>query len=148
MLDLWRDWIAAFDRACDTDDWSSLDRFVTDDVAYVVSGVPFACDLRGREAVLGGLRKSVRGFDRRFDRRGWRGIGVKAWPPNAVTCRAYGTYERAGTPTLTFSARAHWFFRDGRIGLMADIYDTTEADVAEALDWLARYGQDLDPSYV
>lgn len=147
MLELWRDWIAAFDRACTTDDWSGLGERLSEDVVYVVAGVPYACELRGRDAVLAGFARSVRNFDRRFDSRSWSGVGIRLWTPNAVTGRARGYYTLVGKPDLTFSAQAQWIFRDGRISVMTDLYDPHEADTSAALAWLAEHGAGLDPSY-
>lgn len=147
MIEKWKDWIAAFDSACASDDWAPLAAFLTEDVVYLVAGAPFACELRGREAVISGLRKSVRGFDRRFDQRLWEGVGIKAWGAEAVTARAKGTYHMAGKPALSFAAKGSWYFRGGQICLMTDIYDLGEVDVMDALQWLALHGEGLDPSY-
>lgn len=147
MLERWNAWIAAFDQACESDDWGPLETFLTEDVVYTVAGVPFACELRGRAAVIAGFQKSVRGFDRKFDRRHWTGVGVRVWAPNAISARAQGRYELAGAPPLTFAAKGHWVFRGDRISVMSDVYDTAEADIAAALAWLAEHGAGMDPSY-
>lgn len=147
MLDRWNAWIAAFDAACVDDDWSRLEGFLTDDVVYSVAGAPFACELRGRALVIAGFARSIRGFDRRFDERRWYGVGIRVREPNAITGRAMGVYRLGSLPPLRFSAQSQWVFRDGRISLMTDVYDTEEADVTGALHWLSRYGEGLDPSY-
>ena len=147
MLDQWRAWIGAFDRACETDRWDELHDYLADDVTYIVAGVPFACELRGRDAVIAGFQRSVRNFDRKFDARRWDGVGVRALAPNAVTARAFGTYELAGKPTLTFAAHGAWFFRGETICLMTDIYDAAEADIVAAFGWLEAHGAGMDPGY-
>jgi hypothetical protein len=148
MIQRWKAWIAAFDAACKTDEWAPLEPFLTSDCVYIVAGAPFACELRGREAVIAGFQKSVRNFDRKFDVRHWEGVGIRAWSEHVVTARSKGGYERAGCPSLSFSAKSAWFFRGDQICLMTDTYDLAEIDVLDSLEWLARYGADLNPSYV
>lgn len=104
MIDRWKDWIAAFDAACETDDWAPLSAFLTEDVVYIVAGAPFACEIRGRDNVIAGFRKSVYGFDRKFDSREWTGVGIKLWGIEAVTARAQGRYTRDGKAPLSFAA--------------------------------------------
>lgn len=147
MIEIWRQWTAAFDRTVDSDDWNSLRPFLADDVTYTVSGVPFGCHLVGANAVLAGYAKSIGNFDRHFDRRWWFGVGVREFAPNIVTARAMGVYLLGDKPLLHFSAASLWRFRDGKIAMMQDCYDLAEADVQTALAWLAEHAPTLDPSY-
>jgi hypothetical protein len=77
MIDLWRNWISAFDKAVEGDDWDSLRPLLDDEVTYTVSGVPFACHLVGVDTVLAGFKQSIANFDRHFDQRWWFGVGVR-----------------------------------------------------------------------
>jgi hypothetical protein len=147
IIDRWREWIAVFDQACADDDWSTLVPYLTDDVVYAVTGAPFACELRGRDAVIAGFAKSIRNFDRAFDERRWYGVGIKTWDPNAVTGRATGWYRLGGQAPITFSARSLWLFRDTQISVMVDVYDTSEHDVVRTLERLVELGVDADPTY-
>lgn len=147
MIDRWREWIAAFDRACDDDDWERLGPFLTDDVVYAVTGAPFACEIRGRDQVIAGFAKSVRNFDHRFDERRWYGVGIRSFAPSGITGRAVGWYRLGDAPPITFSALSLWHFRGDRLSLMTDVYDTTEHDVLLTLERLAELGVDVDPSY-
>lgn len=148
MLETWKNWIAAFDQAFETDDWDDARRFLTPDVVYIVAGVPFACELRGRDAVIAGFQKSLTNFDRKFDRRGWEAVDVKVWADHAITGLAKGDYTLDGKPPITFSARSAWHFRDGQISLMTDIYDLNEVNAMQALEWLAKHGDGMDASYM
>ncbi|MEO0884110.1 MAG: nuclear transport factor 2 family protein [Pseudomonadota bacterium] len=148
MLETWNTWIAAFDRAFETGDWSNAQNFLTDDVVYIVAGVPFACELRGRDEVIAGFRKSLENFDRKFDSRNWEAVDLKVWADHAVTGLAKGRYELNGKPPITFAARSAWFFRGGKISLMTDIYDVAEVNAMNTLQWLAEHGTDMDASYV
>lgn len=147
MIDIWEKWIAAFDQAVVTDDWSEAGPFLSDDVVYVVAGTPFGCELRGRDRVIAGLGKSLDNFDRRFKTRGWEAVDLRLWADQAVTCLAKGTYTMDGKPTLTFAAKGSWFFRGGKITLMTDNYDLSEINARRALEWLAVHGKNLDASY-
>jgi len=81
MIANWKDWIAAFDMACGTDDWAPLAAYLTEDVVYLVAGAPFACELRGRDAVIAGLQKSVRGFDHKLTNASGKGSGSRFGAP-------------------------------------------------------------------
>jgi hypothetical protein len=147
MIDQWRAWIAAFDASVADDKWDRLTPFLTEDVVYAVTGAPFACDLRGRDAVIAGFAKSIRNFDHKFDERRWYGVGLRVWEPNAVTGRATGWYRIGDRPPLTFSAQSLWLFRGNQISLMTDVYDTSEADVQATLGALMALGDGFDASY-
>jgi hypothetical protein len=147
MLAEWKRWIAAFDGAVARDDWTGLGAFLTEDVVYAVIGAPFACELRGRDAVVAGFAKSIRGFDHKFDERRWIGVGIRDWGTGAVTGRATGWYRRGAHPPISFSAESLWLFRGGQISVMTDIYDLAEADVQQTLQALEHMGGDFDPSY-
>ncbi|MEL7318730.1 MAG: nuclear transport factor 2 family protein [Pseudomonadota bacterium] len=147
MMDRWREWIAAFDKAVASDDWDTLREFLDPDVTYTVSGVPFACRLSGVDAVLAGFAKSIANFDRKFDERGWFGVGVREYAPDTITGRAMGVYRLGDHPLLHFSARSLWRFKENRIVQMNDMYDLAEADVQAALAWLTQYAPDLDANY-
>ncbi|MEO1243460.1 MAG: nuclear transport factor 2 family protein [Pseudomonadota bacterium] len=147
MIETWTKWIAAFDQAFETDDWTEAQSLLTDDVVYIVAGTPFACDLRGLEQVIEGFRKSLANFDRKFDSRSWEAVDVKVWADHAVTGLAKGNYTLTGKPEITFAARSAWFFRGDRICLMTDIYDVMEVNAMRTLQWLAAHGADMDPSY-
>lgn len=115
MIELWQNWISAFDLAVDSDDWSPLRPLLDDDVTYTVSGAPFACHLVGAEAVIAGFRKSISNFDRQFDQRWWFGVGVREFAPDVVSARAMGVYRLADKPLLHFSAHSDWRFREGKV---------------------------------
>lgn len=143
----WQAWIAAFDAAVASDDWSSLADFLTEDVVYRVSGSPFDCHLRGREAVIAGFARSVRGFDRRLQQRDWSPIGIRVYPSGYVTCRIRSAYRLDATQSIAFEATGHWGFRGDRIDLMLDFYDVGQRDVQIALGALAALEGHVDPRY-
>lgn len=147
VLEQWRKWIDAFDTTVQDDNWERLSPYLTEDVVYRVTGAPFAAHLRGRDAVLKGLARSVRSFDRRMDGRRWSPLAIVADDTGYVRCNILSEYLRGGETVLAFQARGHWGFRDGRIDLMLDFYDPQHADVQAALQWIGEHGHDLDPRY-
>jgi len=147
ILTIWRAFLDEFNAACETDDWSKLGPYLTEDVEYQVTGMPFACQLSGRDSVIAGFAKSVRGFDQRFDSRVHEPVGIKLVEPDTVTAIAWGRYEKAGSPDVRIAAHGYWHFRDEKICRMMDIWDTTLAENRNALAWLAENGEDLDASY-
>lgn len=149
LYESWKAWIDAFEAAVQTGDWSEAAKHLSEDCIYVVAGGPYACEVKGRAAVIEGFKRSFAGFDQKFDRREWRAGKVRLHEPNAVSAVVTGTYEKDGRPPLRFGVDGHWFFRGDQIFLMTDLYDLGLADAADTLDWLEAYGADLhlDASY-
>ncbi|NQX94087.1 MAG: nuclear transport factor 2 family protein [Erythrobacter sp.] len=147
MIERWREWIAAFDRAVETGDWDRLEPFLDPEVSYTVSGVPFACSLKGRDRVIAGFAKSIANFDKRFDAREWFGVGVRVFEPDTITGRAMAVYRQSGAPVLQVSAPTVWRFKGDRLVALHDMYDGTEANIQAALVWLSENAPDLDASY-
>jgi hypothetical protein len=144
---LWTAWITAFEQAVASDNWSGLGGFLTDDVVYRVNGAPFDCQLRGREAVVAGFARSVRGFDRHFAQRAWSPIGIRVYDTGYLTCRIHSAYHLDDAHRISFEATGHWGFRDDKIDLMLDFYDAQQRDVQMALGALAELGDRFDPRY-
>ena len=149
LYEAWKAWIRAFEDATASGDWDAAATHLTEDCAYVVAGGPYATEVRGRDAVIEGFRRSLAGFDAKFDRREWRAGKVRLHEPNAVTAVVTGTYEKAGAPPLRFGVDGQWFFRGEQVFLMTDLYDLGLADTADTLKWMVDHGADLalDGSY-
>ncbi|WP_422006455.1 nuclear transport factor 2 family protein [Pyruvatibacter mobilis] len=147
VLTTWRRFLDVFNEACLTDEWDALSPFLTEDADYRVSGFPMACHLHGRDAVIAGFAKSVRGFDRKFDQRHHEPVGIRYAQPDIVSAIAWTRYSKAGLPDVCVAAHGIWQFRDGRISHMSDMWDTTLAENANALAWLSQHGAGFDPAY-
>lgn len=147
LLTPWRAFLDAFNTAYETDDWTPLAPMLTEDAEYRVSGIPFACHLRGRDAVIAGFAKSVRNFDRRFAARQHEPVGIRVMEPDTVSAIAWTRYTSADKGAIAVAAHGFWQFRDGRIERMLDVWDATLAENARALAWLAENGAGLDASY-
>jgi hypothetical protein len=144
-LQLFADYAQDFERTYADDDWSRLEQYFTPDATYEV-GAPFACSLRGPDAIFAGIRKSLDGFDRRFATREVAIEGAPSVEGDTVTLSWAVTYGRPGSPPLVLRGRSRATYADGRIARLADSYDA--AAIASTTAWIRSHGADLDPSYV
>jgi glutathione S-transferase len=145
LLLAFAEFAADFEKTFADDDWSRLERHFHEDASYRVENSPFACELRGRAAILEGLKCSLDGFDRRCDSRS---LGAKAQPRvdgERVIIPWGGSYRLAGMEALEISGTEVAEFRGGRISRLVDTYQ--EDDVHRFSEWLSRCGKSLDPSY-
>ena len=74
MIDRFIAYVMAFEAGIESDDWSPVGSFFTDDAIYATNdGPPFGGKREGREAILAFFKRSLNEFDRRFDSRdrGW-----------------------------------------------------------------------------
>ncbi|HSS00696.1 MAG TPA: nuclear transport factor 2 family protein [Kofleriaceae bacterium] len=135
---------AAFEQTYADDDWRRLEQYFTEDATYRVSGLPTAYELKGRDNILRGIRKSVDGFDRKMTVR----TIVPTAPPTEndgkVTFRGFVRYQREGSPPVELHATLVAELDGDRI---CSMHDTFNIDAA-GQQWLERYARDLDGSYV
>ena len=149
-VQVFMDYAGAFEETYVDDDWSRLEPFFEEYVQYEVRGGPMACEIRGREAVLKGLKKSIDGLDRRCDERAIELVSGPHVAPTAagqeVSIDWVVSYRRGDSPLLSLPGRSVFTVADGRIAAMRDEYDETR--LAPVAAWLQQYGADLDGSYV
>jgi hypothetical protein len=135
-----------FEKTYEDDDWSRLRPYFAADATYEVSGDPFTCSLRGPDAILKGMKKSLDGFDRRFATRAVALEGVPSVDGDTVSLAWAVTYERPGSPPLVLRGRSSATYAGDRIARLVDSYDAPAR--ASTAAWLRDHGADLDPSYV
>jgi len=135
----------AFEKTYADDDWSRLQPYFAEDAVYEVQSEVFGCSLRGPEAILAGLKKSVNGFDRKFAQRT---IDVTA-PPRVdgdeLSLDWTVTYQQEGLTPFVLRGSSRAQFRDGKIIALVDSYDSSVT--ADAVAWQQANGVVLDPSY-
>src|SRR6185369_14569969 len=71
-MDIMRQFLAYagdFERTYADDDWSRLYQYFADDAVYEVKATSFGCRLQGPQAIFAGIKKSLDGFDRKFEKR-------------------------------------------------------------------------------
>lgn len=136
-----------FEKTLRDDDWSRVERWFSDDAVYRVESELMGCELSGPAAIAAGMKKSLDGFDRRFD---GRKIDIDEGPhvegdELRVVWRV--TYHLGDHPPYVLKGRSLARVEDGRVALLVDSYDDEELG-AELQAWISKAGVELDPSYV
>jgi hypothetical protein len=137
---------ADFELTLVDDDWSRLRQYFTDEAVYEVKAEGFPCRLVGPDEIFKGMKKSLDGFDRKFD---GRGVEVTKGPEvDGDTMRADWavTYRKAGKTPYVLRGRSEARFRAGKIAHLADVYDASVGP--EAAAWMQQNDMVLNPSYV
>jgi hypothetical protein len=137
---------ADFELTYKDDDWSRLSPHFTEDAVYEVKAKAFGCNLTGPKAICAGMKKSLDGFDRRFERRD---IAVTSAPQVEGDEMRVGwqvTYTRDGLPPFVLRGSSLARLRDGRIAYLSDTYEP--AAEQEFDDWKRQTGFAVDASYV
>ena len=135
-----------FEKTLADDDWSRLRRYFADDAVYEVKAKSFGCRLVGPSAIFAGMKKSLDGFDRKFD---GRSVDVTRGPeitPDGLGMSWAVTYRKAGKTPYVLRGASDVRYRDGKIVSLVDSYDASVAD--EAAAWMRENAMALDPSYV
>jgi hypothetical protein len=125
---------AAFEKAFESDDWSLVEPFFTDDAVYQV-GLPgtFGGLFEGRRAILDYFKRVLDAFDRRFATRaivlleGPRVEGDSLWARGRVD------YTTPAAPDLSFELEEIVTYQGDRICHLEDVYDDA------ARETLAKY---------
>lgn len=137
---------ADFEKTLVDDDWARLRQYFADDAVYEVKSDSFGCKLTGPDAIFKGIKKSLDGFDRKFD---GRGMEITSGPDVAGETLRAGwavTYRKAGKAPYVLRGSTEARYRDGKIASLADSYDASVGP--EAAAWMQQNGMILDPSYV
>jgi hypothetical protein len=137
---------ADFEKTLADDDWSRLRPYFADDAVYTVESETFPCRLVGPDAIFRGIKKSLDGFDRKFERRDVELPGGPEVLPDGLRVAWKITYHKAGKEPYVLCGRSAAHYRDGKIAVLTDSYDAGVAADAEA--WMKRNGIALDARYV
>jgi hypothetical protein len=138
---------ADFEKTLVDDDWSRLDPWFHDDAIYRVEGGDlFGCELEGRERIFAGMKKSLDGFDRKFESRSIELEGAPEVDGDEIRLVWKVTYHSPDWPDYVLPGRSMVHYRDGRIALLVDTYDPDRV-AADLADWTRETGVELDPSY-
>lgn len=134
-----------FEKTYADDDWTRLRQYFAEDAVYEVKAQSFGCKLQGRDAILKGIKKSLDGFDRKFD---GRKIKVSSGPDvdeTEIRMSWEVTYTKPGWTPYVLSGRSVARYADGKIVYLSDAY---EPSVEEAgVTWQRVNGVQLDPAY-
>ena len=137
-------YVAAFEMAYETDDWSHLDQFFTQDAVYeTLADPPFGNRSEGLEGIKAGFKQAVAGFDRRFDSRAVEMVEGPIERNGTVWFRWVATYSLAGAPPLRMHGEETAIFVGDRIHRLED--RISAADGQQVLAYLGQYGGKLKP---
>ena len=135
---------AAFEKTYEDGNWVRLEPYFSEGLIYEVMNMPFHCVIRGRPAVIAGLRRSIERFDRLCRRT--VGLGAMIFQEgNNVLVHSGIRFRRGDSPPIETSLGELATYRDGRIERLIDIYDPGEGAKFER--WMAEWGNGLDASY-
>ena len=105
----------------------------------------FGCRLVGPAAIFAGMKKSLDGFDRKFDKRD---IEITSGPEVSGDEMLVGwkvTYAKEGLSPFVLPGRSVARYADGKIAHLSDVYDPSVTPSFEA--WERENHVHLDPSY-
>lgn len=129
-LDRYNEYFDAFEDAYDSDDWSVVETFFTEDAVYEVAGSPaLAGTTEGRAAVMARFKAGLDNLDRKFPvkRRIEVLEGVEE-KKGYVKVPGRVHYEIPGSPTLLLRMEEEAWFRGDRIERLVDTIPEAEAN--------------------
>jgi hypothetical protein len=134
---------AAFEKAFESDDWSGVEPWFTEDAVYEVElPAPFGGRFEGRPAILAYFKQVLDGFDRRFARREVALLeGPRESDDGSVWIRGSARYTAPDVPELCFELEETAWFDRARIRRLRDAYAGEELERVQA--WLGRHGPKL-----
>jgi hypothetical protein len=133
---------AEFEKAFESDDWSLLEPFFTEDAVYEV-GLPILGSARceDRAAILAWFPDVLDRFDRRFASRTLELLDGPKEEDGEVWIRGSATYRSPGVPDFVLVLEETVRFEGDRIDHLEDCY-TTEM-VSETERFVREYGSKL-----
>ena len=133
---------AAFEKSVETDDWSLLEPFFTEDAVYSIPlDPPLGGRIEGRPALLSWFKSTLDNFDRRFDSREIALLEGPREELDSVWIRGTATYRAAGVPEFVLELEETAYFDGERIRLLEDHYEPVMKRKLTA--YLSAYGGKL-----
>lgn len=135
----------AFEKTLGDDDWERLRPFFADDAVYEVEAQSFGCRLQGATAIFAGMKKSLDGFDRKFDGRDVKLTEGPAVEGDEIRMRWEVIYRKQGVEPFTLRGRSLVRYGNGKLVYLCDSYEpSTEAEFTQ---WSQVNKLQLDPRY-
>ena len=142
MIERYAAYAEAFEEAYESDNWSVLEPYFTEDGVYdFVASPPLGGRHEGRATVLNDFKDAVNGFDRRFKSRKVDLIEGPLEKDGGVWVRWVATYELEGAPDLRMEGEERAFFEGDRIRLLED--RVTDGEEAKIGTYMAEHGGKL-----
>lgn len=135
-----------FEKTYVDDEWGRLHQYFHDDATYNVMAEAIPCLLTGPDAIFTGIKKSLDGFDRKFDKRELELVGQPEVNGDELSANWAVTYRKSDFEPYVLRGKSVATFRDGKIAALSDtIAPATEKALAE---WVRASGFSVDPSYI
>ncbi|MGB5326463.1 MAG: nuclear transport factor 2 family protein [Pseudomonadales bacterium] len=134
-----------FEKTYADDDWSRLYSYFHDDAVYEVVSENMGCKLEGPAAIFAGIKKSLDGFDRRFQTREIRPGDDLQLGEDSISLSWSAKYTVPGQPPFVLHGRSEATLHNGKIRLLRDSYDASAAQAMDA--WVEASGIALEPGY-
>lgn len=134
-----------FEKTFADDDWTRVKPYFADDAIYEVKSVSFGCKLTGPDAICRGIKKSLDGFDRKFDRRDVEVVGEPEIEGNEMRISWRVVYHKDGLASYALPGRSVVRYREGKIAHLSDSFDPEVGENLAA--WQRENGLEVDPSY-
>ncbi|MDJ0851724.1 MAG: nuclear transport factor 2 family protein [Myxococcota bacterium] len=138
-LDRYNEYFEAFEVAYDTDDWSGVEPFFTEDAVYEVTGsAALTGSTSGRDAVMARFKAGLDNLDRKFPiKRRIEVLDGVQEREGYVKIPGRVHYEIPGAPTLHLYMDEEAWFRGDRIERLVDTIPEEEA--AKMAKHIAQY---------
>ncbi len=136
------EYAAAFEKAFETEDWSLIEPYFTEDAVYeTLADPPFGGRQEGRRTVVDFLKRSVDGFDRKFGSRELETLEGPEERDGAVWLRWRATYRTEGLPDLAMDGEETAFYEGDLISRLEDRF--TSESTKRTTEYLATHGAKL-----
>ena len=134
-----------FEKTYADDQWERLGQYFHDDSTYEVKANAIPCLLEGPNAIFSGIKKSLDGFDRKFDKRELALVDEPVIEGNEICANWAVTYRKDDLAPYILLGQSVATYRDGKIAALSDSIDP-EAEAALG-EWVQVTGFSVDPAY-
>ena len=142
MIERYAAYAAAFEEAYESDNWSVLEPYFTQDAVYdFIAAPPLGGRHEGRATVLNDFKDAVNGFDRLFKSRKVELLEGPVEKDGGVWVRWVATYELEDAPDLRTEGEERAFFEGDRIRLFED--RVTDEEGEKIGTYMAEHGGKL-----
>lgn len=146
VLKLFLTYAADFEITYKDDNWDRLHQYFNDQAIYEIVSPSMPCTLTSPTEIFRGIKKSLDGFDRRYDSREIA-IGNDLKTDDSTLSASWSvTYIKGELPPFVLKGKSVCTFRDNKIEKLVDTFDAQNEQAL--MDWVTQTGFNVDPSYV
>jgi hypothetical protein len=134
-----------FEKTLRDDDWTRLVQYFAADAVYDIEISEYGSHIVGRDAIFRGIKKSLDGFDRKFDGRDVQVTSPPEMDGEWMKMSWVVTYKKADKEPFPLRGASRVLYRDGKIAHLVDSYGPGVVD--EIRTWMRDNQMKLDLSY-